>query len=358
MGVYPWNNMGNLEEDRKGGRIDAVVHLGDHAYNIAQNDGRRGDGYMNGYQRLLAAVPWIPVIGNHEYYEGDMFERFLSMSQGVVLSGTPHFNPATKAGAPALSSFLTTSTVYRRAAARRHQPSANGAHSVTSRYYSENVGLIHFAAVDFSPYYFADTEAEWRAPQLAWLEEDLARVNRTATPWVVLMGHYPLYCSSITLGKQHADAEPEDGPLGSFRGCVGTGEPTVEESRKELEPLMLKYGVDFFVAGHEHDYESLWPVAGGQVVGHSFTDPAGPVHFVSGAAGALDADHFGASGPFDRKRLEEWSYGRLTAYNASVAVFEQVLNKNGSVFDEVVVTKTKPRGAYADLLARFYPEHV
>merc|ERR1712100_349708 len=121
-----------------------------------------------------------------------------------------------------------------------HHPAINGAHSSTSRYYSEDLGLIHFAAIDFSPYYFSSTEKGWRQPQLEWLEEDLESVDRSKTPWVVVMGHYPLYCSSITLGAAHADMDPMD-ELGSFKGCTGSGEGTVEESRADIEPLMLKY---------------------------------------------------------------------------------------------------------------------
>jgi hypothetical protein len=86
-----------------------------------------------------------------------------------------------------------------------------------------------------------------------------------------------------------------------FAGCVGTGVATTERVRKEVEPLMLKYGVDvsglqvnkfieihtisdlhlplsafctcichflhldpthqIYFAGHEHNYEASYPVA-------------------------------------------------------------------------------------------------
>mmetsp|Transcript_13081 Transcript_13081/g.29024 ORF Transcript_13081/g.29024 Transcript_13081/m.29024 type:complete len:569 (-) Transcript_13081:14-1720(-) len=351
MGVYQYNNMGNMLGDIENGMIDAVVHLGDHAYNIAEEDGRRGDGYMNAYQQLLTQVPWIPVIGNHEYYEGDMFQRFLNMSEGVL----PGSDGSDARGASALHALLTASTVYGRVQKRKHHPEVNGAHSATSRFYAEDLGLIHFAAIDFSPYYFADTEAKWKAPQLKWLEADLAAVDRTKTPWVVLMGHYPLYCSSITLGAEHEDGSGSSEELGTFKGCTGTGEGTVEESRADLEPLMLKYGVDMFIAGHEHNYESIWPVAKGKVVSKSFTNPAAPVHFVAGAGGAPALDKFGDSGPWDRKRVSEWSYGRLVAKNATTLIYTQVLNSNGSVADEVVVTRTKHE-PYWETLAALYPE--
>jgi hypothetical protein len=58
--------MANLAADCAAGEIDAIVHMGDHGYNIGNVDGRRGDAYMNGYQRALASCPWVPIIGNHE----------------------------------------------------------------------------------------------------------------------------------------------------------------------------------------------------------------------------------------------------------------------------------------------------
>lgn len=42
QGVYPFNNMGNLIEDRAGGLVDLVVHLGDAAYNLAMQGGGEG----------------------------------------------------------------------------------------------------------------------------------------------------------------------------------------------------------------------------------------------------------------------------------------------------------------------------
>ena len=32
--------------------------------------------------------------------------------------------------------------------------------------------------------------------QYAWLERDLAGVDRARTPWVVLYGHRPMYCTN------------------------------------------------------------------------------------------------------------------------------------------------------------------
>ena len=47
--------------------------MGDHAYSLIAGDGDRGDGYIDSFSEIIAHTPWIPVIGNHEYYYGDEF---------------------------------------------------------------------------------------------------------------------------------------------------------------------------------------------------------------------------------------------------------------------------------------------
>jgi hypothetical protein len=34
-----------------------------HAYNVMQDDDRRGDGYMNAYSPILSQLPWMPIVG-------------------------------------------------------------------------------------------------------------------------------------------------------------------------------------------------------------------------------------------------------------------------------------------------------
>eukprot|EP01044_Picomonas_judraskeda_P011091 COSAG03_NODE_1479_length_4013_cov_2.618804_1_plen_330_part_00 len=47
MGVFEWNNMGNLLDDAKAEEIDAVLMLGDHCYNLGMGNMKRGDGTVN-----------------------------------------------------------------------------------------------------------------------------------------------------------------------------------------------------------------------------------------------------------------------------------------------------------------------
>jgi hypothetical protein len=145
------------------------------------------------------------------------------------------------------------------AAAPPRSGSAGDAHN--GRYYSFSVGLLHLVVLDFNVYYGLETDTI-REEQLAWLEADLAAVDRAATPWVLLVAHMPMQCSSITYDGEFVDAAlraraaaGEDAAAlaaaAPYAGCIGTGEAEVEATRKDIEPLMLKYGVDLFACGRE-----------------------------------------------------------------------------------------------------------
>ena len=81
-----------------------------------------------------------------------------------------------------------------------HQLGLHGgeAPSGSSRYFSVDFGLIHFVALDLNVYYGGDPCGDpCKAAQLKWLEADLAAANRNraTVPWVVVMSHYPFYCT-------------------------------------------------------------------------------------------------------------------------------------------------------------------
>jgi hypothetical protein len=59
--------------------------------------------------------------------------------------------------------------------------------------------------------------------QYRWLAEDLASVDRTKTPWLIVMSHRPMYSSSIA----------------SYQTDI----------RKAFEALLLQYGVDAYFSG-------------------------------------------------------------------------------------------------------------
>jgi hypothetical protein len=155
MGNDAHNNMGNLAEDCASGAIDAVVHMGDHAYNMGNGNDYHGDAYMHAFQEVLTQCPWLPVIGNHESTMGEGKDkvglgtqhRYLNQSWGVIFgqdgaetkTATAHTTATTSLG-----HLLTRSSFY---GAGSH----GGAPSRTSQWYSVDLGLIHFVALDLNP---------------------------------------------------------------------------------------------------------------------------------------------------------------------------------------------------------------
>jgi tartrate-resistant acid phosphatase type 5 len=71
--------------------------------------------------------------------------------------------------------------------------------------------------------------AQQHAEQLAWLEAQLKRPR--STPYLVVMAHHPVY---------------SDGPHGDHATLI-----------RDWDPLFRKYGVQLYLAGHDHDLQHL-----------------------------------------------------------------------------------------------------
>ena len=95
---------------------------------------------------------------------------------------------------------------------------------------------------------------------------------------------------------------------------------------------------------HAFSLQAWWPRSGLSRYSHlcdgrSFVNPAAPVHVVTGAGGAPALDKFGDPGPFTRKQLSAWGYGRLVTSNASELVYEHYLNIDDSLYDRIVIQR-------------------
>jgi len=135
----------------------------------------------------------------------------------------------------------------------------------TNLWYSFSHGPVHYALID------SEEDQSAGSPQLAWLRADLAAVDRTVTPWVLVLQHRPLLCSTKSEAGDHT-------PGGTFL--------------RNLEPTLLEFKVDLVINGHEHLYERMNAVVNGTVVKTAdatgtYVSPAGPVYVVQGTAGAF-----------------------------------------------------------------------
>ena len=199
MGNDAGNNMGNLRADCASGAVDAIVHMGDHAYNMGNGNDYHGDAYMQAFQDVLARCPWIPVIGNHESTMGEgkdkiglsAQQRYLNQTWGVIF-GQDGAQSAT-------SQALTTATTTLGHLITRSSFYGAGSHgrapSRTSQWYSVDLGLIHFVMLDLDP----GPPAVFAGAQEAWAAADLAAAdaNRANVPWIVVTSHFPL-CVQLT----------------------------------------------------------------------------------------------------------------------------------------------------------------
>ena len=68
-------------------------------------------------------------------------------------------------------------------------------------------------------------------PQYTWLDKELPKVNRTETPWLIVLLHSPWYNSN------------------NYHFMEG------ESMRVMFESWFVKYKVDIVLAGHVHAYE-------------------------------------------------------------------------------------------------------
>ena len=406
MGVFSWNNMENLQRDIDAEAVDLLIHLGDLAYNEGDDDERRGDGFMSAFQPVLASVPWMPVVGNHEYASGAKLGRFLdqnfegwtpivtganaTVEERAVLAELRVFSTATSA----LGAFVSTGT--------HHAAGLHGGESPSgsSRYFSVDVGLIHFVALDLNVYYGCDPCGDQcKAAQLKWLEADLAAANRNraAVPWVIVMSHFPFYCTGCYAKQMAAkyydsdaaerhgnanataqlfarkagaaqaqaavDAATSDaGRLGALRAAqeeAASWGRTVrngsDASIMDLVPLLDAGGVDMYIAGHWHYYESLYPATngatgtGGDPLQKDFVNPNVTVHVTSGNGGPPSADTFNESCPgpdcgkipATRHQSVNFGYGRVTAFNATHLKYVQINNKDDSVEDAFYITQSR-----------------
>lgn len=53
---------------------------GDHCYNEGDSDEKRADAYMQAFEQTVAQAPWMPIVGNHEFYAGTNLTRYLDSS--------------------------------------------------------------------------------------------------------------------------------------------------------------------------------------------------------------------------------------------------------------------------------------
>lgn len=364
MGHSHYNSMDNMMQDCADGRINAIVHMGDHAYNIGFSHDRRGDAYMNAFQPTLTTCPWFPIIGNHEASDGDHYKHYEAIAYGESYGQTGNPPTLRSSATSALGHHLSSGTFYSMGLHGAAVPSN------TSRFVSANIGLIHMVGLDLN---------NLDAGQLAWLDQDLmhAHNNRDSVPWIMVMSHFPIVSSKITQKSLSLEHYLQDENLRNYSlyaegldyvPCDESDDEclafTVQDfqtgNRNALQPLFKKYKVDIYNAGHVHSYESTWPVCDftkGTICNgkQDFQNPQGPVHITEGNGGvpgvkaSFNVKNCTAPGGYCRKTASGGAYARITAYNATTLTYEHVQNNGSVVTDSWTIVQHNHSGQFDNM---------
>jgi hypothetical protein len=106
--------------------------------------------------------------------------------------------------------------------------------------------------------------------------------------------------------------------------------------------------VDIYWAGHIHFYETFdGPIYNGTVVGEKqpeggMHNPEAVIHVCTGNGGPPSASKCPAGEPTDKNCIADpYSYTRLTVYNSTDLLWEQISNKDSSVVDTWTVHQDK-----------------
>lgn len=289
--------------------LDFVWHLGDVGYAddsflhdpLALDYEEAFDEYMDQVMDAFSSrVPYMVAPGNHE---------------GECHSPRCIAAPDT---AFALNNFTAYNTRFRMPS-RESNGSAN-------MWYSFDHGPLHVVVVNTETD-FPDAPGDSYIPWLdtggfcdpyqcndwtAWLQRDLAAVDRAKTPWVVVGGHRPVYSVKNTDEDSHA-------PTGDSKNLQAA-----------VEHLFRQYNVDVFFCGHEHSYERTERI-------HNTT------YILTGCAGE-DEGHSNYESAVDTNWNVLWNntvygHGELRVHNDTAMTWTQYNAKTGGVLDTVTFTK-------------------
>ncbi|KAG0425897.1 hypothetical protein HPB47_026964 [Ixodes persulcatus] len=209
--------------------------------------------------------------------------------------------------------------------------------NINNHFFSFDLGPAHIISLSTEFYFFVEYGYAQIANQYHWLEEDLKEAtkpeNRAKRPWVITMGHRPMYCSN----EGRNDCSFKD-------SIIRKGIPLVHLFG--LEDLFYKYGVDLEFWAHEHSYERLWPVYDRKVYNGSYdkpyTNPGAPVHITTGSAGCVEELNPFKPNPakWSAVRYEDYGYTVMTVHNGTHLNLKQLsAEKEGQILDEITIVK-------------------
>jgi acid phosphatase type 7 len=285
-----------LSEQAKIRNFDAVLHVGDFAYDLPDRNGLVGDIWLNMAQPVAANYPYMTLPGNHE--EANNFTHYKE---------------------------------------RFYMP-VNEANQGTGYFYSFDMGPAHIVMMNTECYWYYSNITQ--VTQMNWLLDDLekANQNRELRPWLIVLSHHPLYCS----------VNWDIPNLQSNQDCL-VDTPTFQQA---LEDVFYENGVDVYMQAHVHNYERDCAIYKNKTVESEFDGPhihigpKAPIYITNGNAGNEEG-HNDPTSPTPQDWAQYWSndygYGRMVIYNNTHLFYEQFSAPNVDQIDYVWIIKTQDR---------------
>ncbi|CAM9350932.1 unnamed protein product, partial [Ectocarpus fasciculatus] len=303
---YTWNEYGRpsvfttmaVAAEIDAGLVDAVYHGGDISY--ATGYMAVWDFFLDMLSPMAGSVVYLTTVGNHEsdapdsasYYEGNDSGGECGVAATKLLQMP---RPAT----------------------------------TDAPWWSYDVGLIHFVGISTEHNYTIGS------PQYLWLENDLATVNRSATPWIIFGGHRAMYINS------------------NYGEAITSDIVVMDTMIENMEHLLFKYRVNLGFYGHNHAvqrmsavYDSVVEQAattvtdadGNEIAWHE--NPQATVHMVIGTGGAKFTENFVEPYPaWCEKVFYQYGYARVIAVNESYLKWEWVDASDNIIYDQMVITQ-------------------
>eukprot|EP00456_Euglypha_rotunda_P032696 TRINITY_DN2533_c0_g1_i1.p1 TRINITY_DN2533_c0_g1~~TRINITY_DN2533_c0_g1_i1.p1 ORF type:complete len:314 (+),score=50.81 TRINITY_DN2533_c0_g1_i1:92-943(+) len=279
----------------KSNGVNLVLHIGDIAYAVSY--GYLWEIYGTEIETVSSIVPYMVANGNHEYDHTGTGGNDPSGATGAGFHPT-WGNYGDDSGGECSVPFFH----------RYHMPD-NGNFLF---WYSFDYGSVHFTTIS--------TEHDFTvgSAQYNWMEADFAKVDRSATPWLIVNAHRPMYSS---------ENYPSDWEV-------------AQNMQKQFEPLLQKYQVDLMLTGHYHAYERTCPVYNQTCC--KAGDPC-TVHIVAGMGGIdLDGAGWFKSTWSNYHDESHFGYVRVTVNSSSspkTLFLEYVNDDDGKTLDSVTLTK-------------------
>ncbi|KAJ5548323.1 hypothetical protein N7513_005557 [Penicillium frequentans] len=153
--------------------------------------------------------------------------------------------------------------------------------------------------------------------QLEFLKADLASVDRTVTPWLIVAGHRPWYSTG-----------------GSDNIC--------DSCQDAFEELFYTYGVDLGVFGHVHNSQRFTPIYNGTVDSANLTDPKAPMYIIAGGAGNIEGlSDVGTEPDYTEfAYADDYSYATLKLLDEQHLQIDFIRSSTGAVLDSSTLYKS------------------